>query len=261
MFGQYPQQSQPQTTPAQPVSLNLDQVMQGGTPGAFGKNDPLGTSVTGEITEIRAEQQTDFDTGEPLFYPNGQPKPQIVIHLRTAQRDPNRAGDDGLRAIYVKGYNIAPLRLASQQAGVGDYPRVGDTLTATFSSTRPAQKRGYNDAKIYTYTVTPGNPGQQALKAAMTDPQAAAPQPAPQPQQGAFAYQQPAPTTTPPAPAAFPQPAGPTPQQATQIRQLAALGKTAQDIAGLTGLTVGQVLNVTGQPGTPTAGSEGEPEF
>ena len=61
--------------------------MQGGAPSAFSKDDPIGTSVEGEIVEIRAEQQTDFTTGEPLFYPNGKAKPQVVIHLQTSLQD------------------------------------------------------------------------------------------------------------------------------------------------------------------------------
>ena len=146
-----PQQAQQQSA----ESLSLDDVMQGGAPSAFSKDDPIGTSVEGEIVEIRAEQQTDFTTGEPLYYPNGKPKPQVVIHLQTTMTDPNRIGDSGIRGVYVKGYNIGQLRLACRQAGVGDHPNVGDHLKATFARTQPAKTRGYNDAKIYDYIVTP----------------------------------------------------------------------------------------------------------
>lgn len=84
----------PQSNQQQPAeTLSLDDVMQGGAPSAFSKDDPIGTSVEGEIVEIRAEQQTDFTTGEPLYYPNGKPKPQVVIHLQTTLQDPNRVGD------------------------------------------------------------------------------------------------------------------------------------------------------------------------
>ena len=161
-----PQQAQQQPTEA----LSLDDVMQGGAPSAFSKDDPIGTSVEGEIVEIRAEQQTDFTTGEPLYYPNGKAKPQVVIHLQTSLQDPDRVGDSGIRGVYVKGYNIGQLRLACRQAGVGDHPNVGDHLKATFARTQPAKTRGYNDAKIYDYVVTPKK--QSDLNAAMNDPQA-----------------------------------------------------------------------------------------
>ena len=109
---------------------------------------PVGTSHQGEITGIEAQQQTDFQTGVPLFYPNGNPKPQVVIHLKTGLRDPKRNYDDGVRAFYCKGYSIPNLRAASQQAGVGNFPRVGDTIRITFSETKPSQTRGFADAKI-----------------------------------------------------------------------------------------------------------------
>lgn len=234
--GYHPQQTQQQAT----ESLSLDDVMQGGAPSAFSKDDPIGTSVEGEIVEIRAEQQTDFTTGEPLYYPNGKPKPQVVIHLQTTMTDPNRIGDSGIRGVYVKGYNIGQLRLACRQAGVGDHPNVGDHLKATFARTQPAKTRGYNDAKIYDYVVTPKK--QSDLNAAMNDPQAGQQQYVPQ--QPAYGQ-----------PATIGQPAGLTASDRQTISQLAAAGKNAQEIAGLLGKPVDQVINALG------AGSGSEPEF
>lgn len=232
--GYHPQQTQQQAT----ESLSLDDVMQGGAPSAFSKDDPIGTSVEGEIVEIRAEQQTDFTTGEPLYYPNGKPKPQVVIHLQTTMTDSNRIGDSGIRGVYVKGYNIGQLRLACRQAGVGDHPNVGDRLKATFARTQPAKTRGYNDAKIYDYVVTPKKTAD--LTTAMNDPQAGMTQ-----QQPARPVQQ----------VTFSQPAGLTAQERQQVLQLKSLGKTPQEIAGLLGKTVDQVVNAVG------AGSGQEPEF
>lgn len=229
-----PQQAQQQSA----ESLNLDDVMQGGAPSAFGKDDPIGTSVEGEIVEIHAEQQTDFTTGEPLYYPNGKAKPQVVIHLQTTTTDPDRIGDSGIRGVYVKGYNIGQLRLACRQAGVGDHPNVGDHLKATFARTQPAKTRGFNDAKIYDYIVTPKRTAD--LTTAMNDPQADVTR-----QQPVQTVQQ----------ATFSQPAGLTAQERQQVLQLKSLGKTPQEIAGLLGKTVDQVVNAVG------AGSGQEPEF
>ena len=231
----------PQSNQQQPAeTLSLDDVMQGGAPSAFSKDDPIGTSVEGEIVEIRAEQQTDFTTGEPLYYPNGKAKPQVVIHLQTTLQDPDRVGDSGIRGVYVKGYNIGQLRLACRQAGVGDHPNVGDHLKATFARTQPAKTRGYNDAKIYDYVVTPKK--QSDLNAAMNDPQA---------EQQQYAPQQPAYGQT----ATIGQLAGLTASDRQTIGQLAAVGKNAQEIAGLLGKPVEQVVNALG------ADSGHEPEF
>ncbi|MBU9011679.1 hypothetical protein KTF48_09020, partial [Bifidobacterium adolescentis] len=190
-----------------------------------------------------AEQQTDFTTGEPLYYPNGKPKPQVVIHLQTTMTDPNRIGDSGIRGVYVKGYNIGQLRLACRQAGVGDHPNVGDHLKATFARTQPAKTRGFNDAKIYDYIVTPKK--QSDLNAAMNDPQAGQQQYAPQqPQQASYGQ-----------PVTIGQPAGLTMQEKQQAAQLQAAGKNVQEIAGLLGKPVDQVVNALG------VGSGQEPEF
>lgn len=241
MYGnqnQYQQQNgfqQPQQA-ASPVEMSLDSVMQGGSPGLFDKNDPVGTSHQGEITGIEAQQQTDFQTGVPLFYPNGNPKPQVVIHLKTGLRDPERNYDDGVRVFYCKGYSIPNLRAASQQAGVGNFPRVGDTIRITFSETKPSQTRGFADAKIYSFQITPGNPNEDGLEQAMSDPYAGQ-QPNAMPQTTrnyAAAPQQPAQAASQPV----------TAQQATQVLQLKAIGKTPQDIAGMMGLTLEQVLAV-----------------
>ena len=265
-----PQQAQQQSA----ESLSLDDVMQGGAPSAFSKDDPIGTSVEGEIVEIRAEQQTDFTTGEPLYYPNGKPKPQVVIHLQTTMTDPNRIGDSGIRGVYVKGYNIGQLRLACRQAGVGDHPNVGDHLKATFARTQPAKTRGFNDAKIYDYIVTPKKTAD--LTTAMNDPQAGMTQQQPAQPVQQVTFSQPAGLTAqerqqvlqlkslgmtqqqpaqPVQQVTFSQPAGLTAQERQQVLQLKSLGKTPQEIAGLLGKTVDQVVNAVG------AGSGQEPEF
>lgn len=256
MYGnqnQYQQQNnfqQPQQA-ASPVEMSLDSVMQGGSPGLFDKNDPVGTSHQGEITGIEAQQQTEFQTGAPLFYPNGNPKPQVVIHLKTGLRATERNYDDGVRVFYCKGYSIPNLRAASQQAGVGNFPRVGDTIRITFSETKPSQTRGFADAKIYSFQITPGNPNKAGLEQAMSDQYAGQqPNAMPQTTQGyAPAPQQPAQAASQPV----------TAQQATQILQLKAIGKTPQDIAGMMGLTLEQVLAV-GQS-SQQGGQQPEPEL
>jgi len=53
-----PQQAQQQSA----ESLSLDDVMQGGAPSAFSKDDPIGTSVEGEIVEIRAANPSTIPT-------------------------------------------------------------------------------------------------------------------------------------------------------------------------------------------------------
>jgi hypothetical protein len=54
----------------------------GGAPSA--KFETPGTSVTGKITDLQVRQQTDVRTREPLNWPNGDPKMQLVVTLQTS---------------------------------------------------------------------------------------------------------------------------------------------------------------------------------
>ena len=176
---------------------SLAQVMSGGTPSAIGKDDPIGTRAEGIVKTIEAQQQRDIDTGAPKFFDNGQPMMQIVVQIATERRDPTIPGDDGARSVYVKGKNIAALRSASRRAG-RDMPHPGDRFAVTYSANGEAKKRGWNPPKLYTYELTP-NAAQVAE--AMNAPRPAAPA-----------------------------------VNVQQIRQLAATGRTPEEIAGFLGV-------------------------
>lgn len=194
----------------------LAQVMAGGTPSFFQREDPVGTSVTGTVESIEAQQQHDMDTQEPKYFDNGQPMMQVVIHIATTLRDATIPGDDGVRAVYVKGKNLATLRQASRMVG-RDFPHVGDGFTATYTANGEAKKRGWNPPKLYSYEIVPNqNQVIQAMNAA---------EPQPQPQQPAFQQPQ---------------------VNAQQIKQLAATGRSAKEIAGFLGIdeqAVAAILN------------------
>jgi hypothetical protein len=77
-------------------------LMGGSVPSA--KFETHGDTVTGVITDTpEVRPQTDFDSGQPLFWDDGKPKMQLVVTLATDQRDPANADDDGTRRVYVKG--------------------------------------------------------------------------------------------------------------------------------------------------------------
>ncbi|KND53292.1 hypothetical protein [Bifidobacterium breve] len=223
----FAQANQPQGNynPTTTTLPTLAQVMAGGTPSFFQREDPIGTSVTGIVESIEAQQQRDMDTQEPKYFDNGQPMMQVVIHIATTLRDATIPGDDGVRAVYVKGKNLATLRQASRMVG-RDFPHVGDGFTATYTANSEAKKRGWNPPKLYSYEIVPNqNQVAQAMNAAEPQPQA-------QPQQPAPAMQQPT----------FQQPQ----VNAQQIKQLAATGRSAKEIAGFLGIdeqTVAGILN------------------
>lgn len=108
----------------------------------------IGTEVTGTVaTEPKVQQQTDFKTGAPKTFANGDPMQQIVVHLQTDQRDPAVDGDDGIRAIYIKSNMLKAVREAVVQAGAKGL-EIGGTLTVTYSGDGP--KSGQGTPKLYT---------------------------------------------------------------------------------------------------------------
>jgi hypothetical protein len=203
-----------------------DFLMGSGSKSAFGKNDPVGYTVTGVIQSTEVRQQTDLD-GNLLTWDNGDPRMQLVVTLATDLRDDPE--DDGVRAVYVKGSKSPgsksvhdAVRAAVQRAGAKGL-EVGGTLTISFVGTEPAKTRGYSDRKLWE--------AQYAV------PDRAA-------QTGDFLGTTPATVTAPPAAvAAPPVQAAPAPTAApageeagAKARQLVALGLDDATIAGATGL-------------------------
>lgn len=74
-----------------------------------------GDKVTGTVTDLTAAQQTDFATGKPLFWDDGNPKMQVIITLDTQLSED--AGDDGARRVYAKGQMLAAIKQAVKAAG------------------------------------------------------------------------------------------------------------------------------------------------
>jgi hypothetical protein len=195
-----------------------DLLMGGGVKSA--KFDTLGTTVGGKVVRpIQARQQTDFDSGKPKFYENGDPMMQIVVHVQTNLRDASDPTDDGVRALYLRGQAMAAARDAVKAAG-GKGIEVGGEVYQTWSGNEPNSRGRGQDKKVYTvrYVLPSGN---DALMG--TPPPAPAAVPAQQP-----VNLPPLPPAPAPAAVADPAPAGVdaaawaalTPEQRAQYRAL-----------------------------------------
>jgi hypothetical protein len=153
-------------------------LMGGGVPSA--KFDGIGVTVTGVIDDITASQQTDFTTGEPKTWPNGDPMMQVVVTLATDQRDPDISDDDGLRKVYVKGKSLTnAVRDAVRRAGAKGL-EVGGTLTVTYTGDGVSERRGINPPKLYAAEYAKPNPAaaaNAALGLADSQPAPAGPTP------------------------------------------------------------------------------------
>lgn len=162
----------------------------------------VGATVVGRIIGSRETQATDFKSKAPEFWPDGQPKMQLVITIGTDQRDPSDPNDNGERDLYLKG----SLKDASTTAGAfhaaiqasGQPLQVGGIITMAYIGDGVASNPSLSPPKMFTAQYQ--GPG---MASAVGQP---APQPAmqqPQPQ-----YQQPPVQQGP-----FPQPAPGYPAQ------------------------------------------------
>lgn len=295
MFGQpqqqygYPQQGYPQQgyqqgygqPPARPaVSMTPEQMLASiesqSSKGA--KFEQPGTSISGIIENVTANQIRDFKSRQPKFFDDGQPQMQVLVTINTGVTDPMVVDDDGRRTVYIKGFGLqrhAWLQ-ALHNAGLRKAAEVrpGDRFTATFTGFGEA-KPGMNAPKLFEYVIEhqspadlamnqPQQPGMQQAQPAYPQQQYAPQQPMQAPNQG-YA---PAPVDpwNPPTQQQPQQPAQPVqlgqPQvDPMKVNQLKAMGKPPQEIAALLGVPVEAVTAVTDQAQPQNhGGSEQMPE-
>jgi hypothetical protein len=181
-------------------TTTADQFLMGGGASAA-KFETVGDSISGTIAESpEVRQQTDIATNEPVFWPSGDPKMQLIVTLQTKERE--GVDDDGKRRVYVKGKSLTEaVREAVKQTGAKGL-EVGGSLTVTYTGDGTASQRGFNPPKLYSATY--GRPDTTAASGDFLGVQQPAAAPAPAP----------APAAPPAAPAA----SGPTPAQIAALR-------------------------------------------
>ena len=222
------------------------------------KFDQIGVTHTGTVKSApRERQQTKFGSQDPDFWPNGDPKMQILVDLQTDQRDdPN---DDGVRTLYVASGNLKrAISDAIRTAGASDL-LPGGVLTVQYVGNDPASKNPANPAKMYAAQYTAPTSAFVAQPAAAAPQQAFVPQgqgapafvpttAAAQPQQAPQPVAQPAQQApfapTPPAP----HPSGLTQDQIGKLEQLRAAQIPADTIATAIGATAQQIAQYDATP-------------
>jgi hypothetical protein len=202
-----------------------DFLMGGASTSAFQKDDPVGTTITGQIVSTEVRQQTDIQSGQALTWDNGDPRMQLVVTIATNQRTDD--DDDGQRAIYVKG-SKAPgsksmhdaVRAAVADAGSKGL-ETGGTLAIKFIGTEPSKTRGFNDRKLWEATYKAPDKAAETGGFLGTTPEQTAPPAQAAPVAASAPPAAPPTAITPPAPAPA---AVPQDTPAAKAKQLAALG-------------------------------------
>lgn len=151
-----------------------DLLMGGGIKSAAFPDQQYGHTVAGLIVRPpQVRQQSDFDTGKPKFFDNGDPMMQIVVQVQTDLRDPNDPTDDGVRAFYLKGQMQAAVRDAVRAVGAkGLEP--GGHLAIRYIKDEPNSRGRGKDKKVYAawYAAPAGQQANDALMAGSPPPAA-----------------------------------------------------------------------------------------
>jgi hypothetical protein len=126
-------------------------VMGGGATAASFKK--AGDTVTGVIGDMVERQQTSYESGEPLTWPDGKPRTHLVVTLVTEEAADE--DDDGLRRLYVKGNLQRAIRDAVIKSGsktISD----GGLLTVTYTGDDTPARKGMNGAKLFSASYESG---------------------------------------------------------------------------------------------------------
>jgi hypothetical protein len=229
--------------PNDDIFAAMDRGLAGGSKSAFTSDSLPGDTITGAVVSVDYKQVNDFNTGEPAFFPSGDPKMQFVIVIQTDQRDDE--DDDGRRTIYIPAWGSKKQALVDAMRAEGmrkasEAFATGNIFTATFveelQKQNPQTRARYRE-KVYTYRIQRGSlaAADRDVDPWATTQQAPAPAPAPAPQQAPAP--QPAPAA--PAPAAPQAPA----MQAGPIELIRA-GLDDQQIATATGLPAATIASI-----------------
>jgi hypothetical protein len=128
---------------------DLDRMLSGGAKGA--KFESPGDSVAGIVDNVMIRQATEFGTGKPLTFDNGDPREQIVVVLKVDNHIPEDENDDGMRAVYIKGWG-QQRRAFIQATRDGGKPVQGSRFTASFVRLEPSKAGGF-PAKVFEYRI------------------------------------------------------------------------------------------------------------
>lgn len=125
------------------IDSSVSGLLEGGAP-SF-KFDGIGKTIKGKIVSATAAQQTDFDSGELLFWDDGKPRMQLVITLQTDERDADIDGDDGQRRIFAKGAMLSAIR----KALAGQQMAEDGTLAVKYTGDGEAKRKGLHPPKLF----------------------------------------------------------------------------------------------------------------
>lgn len=122
--------------------------------------EEVGDAVEGIVEDVKLTQQTGMEDNLPLTWPDGSPRMQLVVTLRTDARE--GADDDGVRRIYAKGgrYEAASGTGTSMKDAIADAIKKvgakgideGGRLKVAHTGIGKKTNRGFSAPKLYRAT-------------------------------------------------------------------------------------------------------------
>jgi hypothetical protein len=122
----------------------------------------VGDMVIGKITDVKLSQQTAMETNEPLTWPDGKPRMQLVVSLKTEEKVDD--DDDGMRTVFAKGgkYQAQEGTGTSLKDAIAEAMKkakansieVGGTLKVAYTGTGVKTNRGFTAPKLYRASYT-----------------------------------------------------------------------------------------------------------
>jgi hypothetical protein len=133
----------------------------GGIPSA--PFDNIGDSWEGTIVRLEKQQGRDLETKELQTWDDGSPKYIILIDIQTNVRNPDIAGDDGVRRLWVRGNMLTAIRSAMRVTQ--SKLRTGGWLKVTFIREGEKKQRGLNAPKLYEAEYKPSDRPMTSISA------------------------------------------------------------------------------------------------
>ena len=127
------------------IDNSVNGLLEGG--GKSAKFPTAGTTVKGTVVSATTRQATEFGTGKPKTFDNGDPMMELVVTLQTTDRDPDDQNDDGRRTLYAGAKMLKAIKAALQAAGAK--LEEGGTLAVQYTGDGEPSQRGFQPPKLY----------------------------------------------------------------------------------------------------------------
>lgn len=137
------------------MTQDPDDFLAGGAKVPSAKFVTVGDHVVGTVVDRTVSQCRTYESKELEFWPDGNPKLQLVVTLQTEERDPSIENDDGQRRIYAPKPSTMFQAIVDVTHTKGLKLLPGGRLAVKYTGTKPHDNPRLNDIKLYAAAYEP----------------------------------------------------------------------------------------------------------